>query len=160
MIDRQSLTICHRSYGTPQTERLLDDLFKWQFDKSAVTVVGTGNTPLKQSQSPFTSRLLLRCATVAMNDSSLNTTFDSTLSPIASTDYGIAIGWNGIGNISEVQRNAILSLVQMAHSRGILSRFWDTPGWPIHARDAVWQELLNDGSDWLNADDLKAASAF
>jgi len=128
--------------------------------KSAVTVVGTGNTPLKQVKALSPRDYFFDAPLLQLNDSSLNTTFDSTLSPIASTDYGIAIGWNGIGNISEVQRNAILSLVQMAHSRGILSRFWDTPGWPIHARDAVWQELLNDGSDWLNADDLKAASAF
>ena len=51
----------------------------------------------------------------------------------------------------------IKKLVNDAHERGIRARFWDTPGWPIRARDAVWTELLQDGSDWLNADDLKAA---
>jgi hypothetical protein len=27
-------------------------------------------------------------------------------------------------------------------------------------RSAVWQELLDDGAFWLNADDLEAASSF
>jgi hypothetical protein len=34
-------------------------------------------------------------------------------------------------------------------------RFWDTPGWPIIARNNVWRELLNDEADWLNAGDLE-----
>ncbi len=66
MIDRQSLTICHRSYGTPQTERLLDDLFKWQFDKVCCNSRRNWQHASQASQSPFTSRLLLRCATVAI----------------------------------------------------------------------------------------------
>lgn len=32
----------------------------------------------------------------------------------------------------------------------------DFPG----ARNNVWTELINDGADWLNADDLEAASSF
>ena len=83
-----------------------------------------------------------------------------TLSPIASTDYGSAIAWSGIGNITAEQRQTILTLVNDADSRGIKSRFWDTPGWPINARENVWRELLNDGAFWLNADDLEAASSF
>ena len=27
-------------------------------------------------------------------------------------------------------------------------------------RNAIWQELINDGAFWLNADDLEAASSF
>lgn len=95
-----------------------------------------------------------------LTDPSLNTTWDPTLAPIASTDYGSAVGWSGIGNISGAQRNTIVSLVNDANQLGIKSRFWDTPGWPINARENVWRELLNDGAFWLNADDLQAASEF
>lgn len=94
-----------------------------------------------------------------LNDTT-NATWSPTLSPIASTDYGSAVGWSGIGNISETQRETILTLVGQANALGIHSRFWDTPGWPIGARDAVWKELLDDGAFWLNADDLEAASQF
>ena len=90
----------------------------------------------------------------------MNTTWDISLSPIASCDYSEVVGWNGITNISDSQRSTILNLVQNAHARGIRARFYDTPGWPINARDNVWRELLDDGADWLNADDLEAASKF
>lgn len=128
--------------------------------EGAITVVGTGNSPLEQVKALSPRDYFFDAPLTQLNDTSLNTTFDITLSPVASTDYGPAVGWSGIGNISETQRNSIITLVNMAHSLGIRSRFWDTPGWPIHARDAIWQELLNDGSDWLNADDLEAASSF
>ncbi len=128
--------------------------------ESVITVVGTGNSPLEQVKALSPRDYFFDAPLTQLNDTSLNTTFDPTLSPLASTDYGPAIGWSGIGNISETQRSNILTLVEMAHSMGIRARFWDTPGWPIHAREAIWQELLNDGSDWLNADDLEAASSF
>ena len=81
-------------------------------------------------------------------------------SPIASTDYEAVVGWSGIGSINGTARAAIKQLVDDAHSFGIAARFWDTPGWPIRARNAVWEELLTAGADWLNADDLEAASKF
>lgn len=81
-------------------------------------------------------------------------------SPIASTDYGSVVQWSGIGSINDTARETIKQLVDEAHALGIKARFWDTPGWPIRARNAVWEELLTDGADWLNADDLEAASEF
>jgi len=95
-----------------------------------------------------------------LNDTSLNTTWDATLSPIASADYGATVGWSGLTIISDAQRNIITTLVNDAHSRGIQTRFWHTPGWPTIARNSVWRELLNAGADWLNAEDLEAASKF
>lgn len=126
-----------------------------------VLVIGTGNSPLEQVKALSPRDYFFDAPLTQLNDTSLNTTWDPTLSPIASTDYGSAIGWSGIGNISDAQRATIISLVNFAHSKGgIKARFWDTPGWPISARENVWRELLNDGADWLNADDLEAASQF
>lgn len=125
-----------------------------------VIVVGTGNSPLEQVKALSPRDYFFDAPLAQLNDTSLNTTWEPTLSPIASTDYGSAIGWSGIGNITDSQRANILTLVNDAHSRNITARFWDTPGWPINARENVWKELLNDGADWLNADDLEAASTF
>jgi hypothetical protein len=90
----------------------------------------------------------------------LNSTFDITISPIASTDYQVAVGWSGIGNINQTQLAAIQKYVGDAHALGLRARFWDTPGWPIHARNNVWQTLMDNGADWLNADDLEAAATI
>jgi hypothetical protein len=125
-----------------------------------VIVVGTGNSPLEQVKALSPRDYFFDAPLTQLTDPSLNTTWDPTLSPIASTDYAAAVGWSGIGNISITQRNTIVTLVNEAHQRGIRARFWDTPGWPINARENIWRELLNDGADWLNADDLQAASQF
>lgn len=127
---------------------------------SAVLVVGTGNSPLEQVKALNPRDYFFDAPLTQLTDPSLNTTWDPTLSPLASTDYEVAVGWSGIGTISDAQRANITKFVGDAHARGILARFWDTPGWPINARNAVWAELLADGADWLNADDLEAASSF
>ncbi|GLB36231.1 hypothetical protein LshimejAT787_0305190 [Lyophyllum shimeji] len=79
---------------------------------------------------------------------------------VTHVDYEVSVGWNGIEDITEARRASITRLVGAAHGLGIKARFWNTPGWPIEARNNVWKELLNDGADWLNADDLEAASSF
>lgn len=92
--------------------------------------------------------------------SALNSTFNPTISPLASVDYNVAVGWSGIGSINNTQLSAIQTLVADAHALGIRARFWDTPGYPIFARNAVWQTLIDNGADWLNADDLEAAATM
>ncbi|KAJ7110123.1 hypothetical protein C8R44DRAFT_935479 [Mycena epipterygia] len=125
----------------------------------AITVVGTGNTPLDgiQALSPrdvfFDAPL-----TGKFPSNTLNATFDVALSPLASTDYEVAIGWSGIGNISDAQLATVQKLVADAHGLNIRARFWDTPGYPIFARNNVWKTLIDNGADWLNADDLEAAA--
>ncbi|KAF9270314.1 hypothetical protein L218DRAFT_27003 [Marasmius fiardii PR-910] len=126
---------------------------------SAITVVGTGNTPLENVQALSPRDVFFDAPLTGLNSTS-NTTWDNTLSPIASTDYEVAVGWSGIGNITENQLANMDRFIQDAHSRGIKARFWDTPGWPISARNSVWRQLMGSGADWLNADDLEAASAF
>ncbi|KIK71089.1 hypothetical protein GYMLUDRAFT_148202 [Collybiopsis luxurians FD-317 M1] len=126
---------------------------------SAITAVGTGNTPLDGIKA-LSPRDVFFDAPLTGLDDDPNTVYNVSLSPIASTDYEVAIGWSGIGNISEAQLANMTQFISSAHSHGIKARFWDTPGWPIQARHAVWEQLLNSGADWLNADDLEAASKF
>jgi len=127
---------------------------------SAVTVVGTGNSPLDGVKALSPRDYFFDAPLTQLTDPSLNTTWDPTLSPLASTDYEVAVGWSGINNISEAQLGNITKFVNDAHTRGIRARFWDTPGWPINARDNVWRVLTENGADWLNADDLEAAANF
>lgn len=143
-----------------RSEGYLTTFAKGTLIQSAVTVVGTGNSPLDGVKALSPRDYFFDAPLTQLTDPSLNTTWDPTLSPIASTDYGSAVGWNGLGNISDAQVGNIVQFVGDAHSRGIAARFWDTPGWPIHARDNVWKVLLDNGADWLNADDLQAASEF
>jgi hypothetical protein len=62
--------------------------------KSAITVVGTGNTPLDAVVALSPRDLFYDAPLTGLNGT--NVTFDSTLSPVASTDYRVAVGWDGI----------------------------------------------------------------
>jgi len=127
---------------------------------SAITVIGTGNSPLEGVKALEPRDYFFDAPLTQLTDPSLNTTWGPTLSPIASTDWNVAVGWNGIGNISQAQLGNLTKFVQDAHSVGIKARYWDLPGWPVRARRAVWEQLALNGVDWLNADDLKAAARF
>lgn len=79
---------------------------------------------------------------------------------IASTSFGQEVGQVSWGNeVSEKQREKIKAQVGEAHRRGIMARYWETPGWPISVRDNVWGVLVREGVDLLNVDDLKVISA-
>ena len=51
-------------------------------------------------------------------------------------------------------------IVQKAHEKGRLVRFWATPDNPSPAREALWRELLSVGVDLINTDDLKGLRQF
>lgn len=127
---------------------------------SAVTVIGTGNSPLNLVKELDPRDYFFDAPLTRITDPSLNTTWDPTLSPIASDDWEVAVGWNGIGAISDTQLANLTRFISDAHSRGIKARLWDTPEWPIFAMKNIWQVLAENGADWLNADDLEAASSF
>lgn len=119
------------------------------------TLICTGNTPLNQVLGA-SSRDYFFDAPLG----SLNSTFTPSVSPIASGDYAVLVGWDGRTAVNDTIRQKISTIVQQTHTAGLLTRFWDIPLYPIYARNAVWSALLEQESDLLNADDLKAASEF
>jgi len=123
--------------------------------RSAVTVIGTGNSPLDPIRTLDPRDYFFDGPLANLGGGDV---FKQTLSPIASTGFAAAVGWNGLGTISDGQLTRLKELVDNAHALGIQARFWDTPGWPVSARNNVWKVLLESGVDWLNADDLGAAS--
>ncbi|BFZ65480.1 hypothetical protein YB2330_006653 [Saitoella coloradoensis] len=123
---------------------------------SAVTVVGTGNTPLQQVLAQNSTRDAFFDAPLA----SLNATFTPAVSPLASTNWAKAVGWNGIRDISQKQRQAIRDQVATAHAAGLKVRYWGYPNWPVWARDNIWKVLVEEGVDWLNVDDLSGIAEF
>ncbi|AOW03645.1 hypothetical protein B0I72DRAFT_143182 [Yarrowia lipolytica] len=123
----------------------------------AITVVGTGNTPLSLIEDTDTRDYFF--------DGPLNNVSNLTASvaPLASTNFFEDIGivwqpWSPFlvaNQIKKVQRQ-----VDAAHALGIKARYWNTPGWPSGLRDGVMSTLWEQGNvDYLNADDLAAAVA-
>ncbi|MCJ1460991.1 hypothetical protein MMC28_011373 [Mycoblastus sanguinarius] len=129
-----------------------------QFTTGAVTVIGTGNTPLAQVQ-PVTPRYYFYDGPIP----TLNSTFSnitSLVSPIASTDFLANFGPVLGTSLNSTQLALLRAQVVAAHSKGIKLRYWDQPAWPISTRNGIWRQLVSEGVDIINADDLEGAAGF
>ena len=133
--------------------------------EGAVTVIGTGNTPLELVRSEAERDVFYDAALEALNSTSSD--IDNTISPIASTSFEEQIGEvrcvdvaGGSGPLSPEQLETLRSQVSVAHDQSIKVRYWDLPGWPIRTRNAIWRQLYDEGVDLINADDILSASGF
>lgn len=63
--------------------------------------------------------------------------------------------WNGKGTMPQAERALLHSVVERAHAKGKLVRFWAAP-----QTSEMWSELAANGVDLLNADDLAALEKF
>lgn len=86
--------------------------------------------------------------------------FNTSTSYYASVSFGASIGRPWFGKLSPKQLELIRGQIRGAKRRGLKSRYWDTPSWPTSLRNHIWQVLLDEGSDILSVDDLRAASAL
>ena len=85
-------------------------------------------------------------------------TFNPANSFYASVAFGKVIGDLHKGEFSEQQMDILRGQIRGAHKRGLKTRYWDLPFWPISLRNHVWDVLVKEGVDMLNVDDLKAAT--
>lgn len=150
---RPILIICRRAGGWLSSVNSTN-----QFTSSAVTVIGTGSTPLSLVQS-VAERYYFYDAPIP----TLGTTFSnitSLVSPIASTSFSRNFGSVNGTSLNETQVALLRRQVEVAHGKGIMVRYWDQPGWPISTRNGIWRQLKSEGVDLINADDLEAAAGL
>lgn len=129
-----------------------------------VTVIGTGNTPLDMV-APVANRDYFFDGPLDKLGEPENEGITALISPIASTSFGAAIGpltlsENNSTVLSDEQFHILRSQLAVAKERGILARYWDTPAYPIRARNLLWMTLITEGVGLLNADDLASAAGF
>lgn len=124
----------------------------------AVTVIGTGNTPLNQVQGVSPRDYFFDANVALLSTSQSNITAD--VSPIASTQFSRYVGTINGTEFNSTQLEIVEGHLSVAKSRGIGGRYWDTPAWPDSTRNAVWTELTRQGVALLNADDLLGAAGF
>jgi len=123
-----------------------------------VTVVGTGNTPLNQVQGVNSRDYFFDGPLNTLNSTFSNIT--ASVSPIASVSFSSQFGQVHVETLNSTQLALLRSQIAVAHGKGILTRYWDQPGWPVSTRNAIWRQLYNEGSDILNVDDLQGAANY
>lgn len=84
--------------------------------------------------------------------------FDTSNSFYASTSFSKSVGFVWRGQLSPRQKEIVRGQIRGAKKRGLKVRYWDTPAWPVSARNLIWQVLMDEGADILNVDDLKGAA--
>jgi hypothetical protein len=124
-----------------------------------VTVIGTGNTQLKDVQN-YIPRAVFIDAPLAELSSTLYANLTANEAPIASTNFIASFGDFRKREMNATQLDILRTQIGLAHEKGIMARYWNQPSWPVGTRNAIWRTLWDEGVDLLNVDDLKGASEF
>ena len=75
--------------------------------------------------------------------------------PWISDNWGQSFKWRGSGAMPEADKLKLKAIVAKAHQQGRLVRFWGAPDQPV-----FWGEMLANGVDLINTDDLDGAQKF
>ena len=118
-------------------------------------MVVSGNRPLELMRSQP-----VRYAGYDGRLTDLDSDAPADLIPLISDQWSRHFTWRGDGPMPPQERQKLSDIVQKAHAKGRLVRFWATPDVRSAGREAVWRELLSAGVDLLNSDDLKGLQEF
>lgn len=122
-----------------------------------VTVVVTGNAPFDLVVANSTHRDIFYDAPL---EDVQNERYSAQNSYYASTSWRRAIGYRGFGGLRKAQRATLQRQIRQASEKGLISRYWDTPGWPVSLRNDIWRLLVTNDVGILNVDELVEASRW
>ena len=97
----------------------------------------------------------IRYASVDGDLADLDSGEPAALIPWISGNWGQSFKWRGSGAIPEADKLKLKDIVAKAHQQGRRVRFWGAPDQPV-----FWAEMLANGVDLINTDDLDGAQKF
>ena len=119
-------------------------------ETNAITAIITGN----RSLAMFAGETI-RYAAFDGGLTELDSNESANLIPWISSNWSASFNWRGGGEMPPDQKQKLAEIVEKAHQHGRRVRFWATPDQPV-----FWREILADGVDLLNVDDLEGAQKF
>lgn len=146
-----------RSLGWLSYYNTKTDEFHW----GPITVIGTGDTPLDRVLNQGEIRDIffdgpLDLLTMDSNQYNLGVSpiVSSSLKKLLDNEYVPITG------LTQTQVSKMAKKIEIAHAKGVKTRVWDTPWWPVSKEEKIWRQIIEAGSDLLNADDLQKAITF
>lgn len=132
-----------------------------KFNWGPITVVGTGNTPLDKVLNQGKIRDIFFDGPLDLLSRDSNQ-YNLGVSPMVSSSLKKLVNneYIPISGLTKDQNDRMAKQIEIAHEKGIVTRIWDTPWWPVIREDNIWRQIINAGSDLLNADDLQKAVEF
>lgn len=128
-------------------------------------VVGTGGTPFDQI-APRTKRdVFWDCSLNSISSTTdIDGTkyhFNSTVCPMSSASYiDVAPPYVGLTPPSDNQAKKFRKDIVDAHKIKTTTRFYGVVDWPASAKYNDFNMLVEQGSDWLNLDDMSDAAKY
>jgi hypothetical protein len=119
-------------------------------ETNAIRVIITGN----RAKEMFDDEAI-RYASMDGDLADLDSGAPADLIPWISSNWGQSFKWRGSGTIPEADQRKLKDIVAKAHQQGRRVRFWGAPDQPV-----FWSEILADGVDLINTDDLDGAQKF
>ncbi|RHZ49490.1 uncharacterized protein CDV56_102166 [Aspergillus thermomutatus] len=125
--------------------------------RGPVTVVGTGNTVFDLVVAEEDRYVFFDAP---LNDLAQNSTYTSENSYYASVSLKKAVGVVWPWGPTDSQKQSMQRMISAASERGLLSRFWSIPSWPVSLRMRLWRFLVDGGVGMLNVDDVVEATRW
>jgi len=119
-------------------------------EPSAVTIVITGNRPLRK----MAGEVVRYAACDGLLEDLDNRELDPLVVAIG-TEWRLSFRWRGQGAMPDAERRKLAEIVAKAHKRGKLLRFWGAPDFP-----AAWAELHAASVDLINTDKPRGLREF
>ena len=116
----------------------------------AILVIITGD----RSKQMFVDETL-RYAAYDGELGDLEATESADLIPWISSNWSQTFKWRGTGVFPEAEKAKLREILAKAHAHNRHVRFWGSPDQAV-----FWQEMLDDGVDLINTDDLAGAQRF
>ncbi|KAL2066887.1 hypothetical protein VTL71DRAFT_1311 [Oculimacula yallundae] len=125
--------------------------------RGPITVVATGNAPFDLLISHTAPRDIFYDAPL---DDIANPRYDATNSYYASVSMQKTIGKQWLWKFSTSQLDKMRAQMRAARDKGLVSRYWETPKWPVTFRDYVSGMLVENGIGVLNIDGFDSRLYF
>jgi hypothetical protein len=119
-------------------------------ETNAIRIIITGH----RSKEMFAGESV-RYAALDGDLTDLDSALPADLIPWISSDWAPNFKWRGTGPMPEADQLKLKQIVAKAHQQGRRVRFWGAPDQPV-----FWGEMLANGVDLINTDDLDGAQKF
>jgi hypothetical protein len=129
---------------------ILTEFRQGEVKTNAITVVISGNR-----SRPALAAQAVRYATYDGRLADLSAPEPSDFIPWISDNWALFFKWRGQGPISTAEQAKLHDILDQAHRKGRLVRFWGAPD-----RAEVWEAFYAAGVDLLNTDDLGGMQKF
>jgi glycerophosphoryl diester phosphodiesterase len=134
-------------------KRYEDILTTFHFDAKepkAITAIITGNRSLEMFRGET-----VRLAAMDGDLRNLDADIPASLIPWISDNWTKSFQWQGTGPFAGDEKAKLKAIVEKAHAKGRRVRFWGAPDQPV-----FWQQMLANGVDLINTDDLLGLQRF